>query len=249
MINKPLLCFFIVFAYLNSRAFGQTVAADDSTMQKIAIGHVVDAYNTSIGQMSRLYNGPEYEFYDPIIKGNAFFLDVNEFKPGTVNYDGIYYSNVPMIYDINKDLVVTLLYNGFSKYSLLNSRIQSFDLLNHHFVYIEADSTNLASSISSGIYEEVYSGKLQVLIRWTKSIQSISTQTTLETFFTEAKKHYYLKKGSNYYSVGGQSAFLNILKDRKKELQQYIKANKIKFKDNPEKAMYLIAAQYDLLSK
>ncbi|QEC76927.1 hypothetical protein [Mucilaginibacter ginsenosidivorax] len=248
MINKPFLCFFIVFTYISGRAFGQTVT-DDSTMQKIAIGHVVDAYNTSIGQMSRLYNGPEYEFYDPLIKGNACFLDVNAFKTGSVNYDGIFYANVPMMYDINKDLVVTLLYNGFSKYSLINSRLQSFDLLSHHFVYVAADSTNQASSISSGLYEEIYGGNLQVLVKWTKSIQSISTQTTLETFFTEAKKHYYLKKGNNYYSTGGQGAFLNALKDKKKELQQYIKANKISFKDNPEKAMYLIAAQYDQLSK
>jgi hypothetical protein len=74
----------------------------------------------------------------------------------------------------------------------------------------------VASSISSGLYEQVYVGNLQVLVKWTKSIQSISTQTTLETFFTEAKKHYYLKKGSNYYSIGGQGTFLNVLKDKKK---------------------------------
>jgi len=218
-------------------------------MQKIAIGHVVNNYNTSIGQMSRLYNGPEYEFYDPIIKGNAFFLDVNAFKPGSVTYDGIYYANIQLMYDINKDLAVTLLYNGFSKYSLVNSRVQSFDLLNHHFVYVAPDSTNTGTSVDAGFYEEIYGGKLQVLTRWSKSIQNTSTQTSLETFFTTAKKYFYLKKGNNYYSTGSQGSFLDILKDKKKELQQYIKANKIKFKDNPEKAMYMIAAKYDQLSR
>ncbi|HEY9194953.1 MAG TPA: hypothetical protein VIM77_01765, partial [Mucilaginibacter sp.] len=141
MINKPLLCFFIVTAFCSGRIYGQA-APDDTVIHRNAIAHIVDGYNTAIGQMSRLYNGPEYEFYDPLIKSNAFFLDINAFKPGTVNYDGIFYSDVPMMYDLNKDMVVVRLYNGFSKYSLLNSRVQNFDLLGHHFVYIASDSTN-----------------------------------------------------------------------------------------------------------
>ncbi len=248
MISKPLLCFFIVFSCLTGRALCQTVA-DDSTIQKNAVGHVVGQYYNAIGQMSRLYNGPEYEFYDPLIKSNAFFLDVNAFKPGTVNYDGEFFSNVPMMYDLNKDLVVVLLYNGFSKYSLVSPRAESFDLLNHHFIYVAADSTNKASDIEAGFYEEIYSGKLQVLVKWSKSIQTTQTLNSIETFFTEEKKHYYLKKGNNYYSTGSQGAFLDALKDKKKELQQYLKTNKIRFKDAPERAMYMMAAQYDLLSK
>lgn len=248
MINKPLLCFFIVFACFTNRALCQTVT-DDSTMQKIALAHVVDGYNNSIGQMSRLYNGPEYEFYEPFIKSNAYFLDINAFKPGTLNYDGEFFGNVPMMYDLNKDLVVVLLYNGFSKYSLVNPKVQNFELFNHHFVYVPADSGSNSSAIDAGFYEEIYSGKLQVLVKWSKSIQTTSNLNTIESYFTVAKKHYFLKKGGSYYSTGSQGSFLDILKDKKKELQQYLKANKIKFKDNPEKAMYMMAAQYDQLSK
>lgn len=248
MISKPLLCFFIACIFLSDRARGQMVT-DDSLMQKNAIGHVVDVYNSSIGQMSRLYNGPEYQPYNPLIKGNAFFLDIDAFRQGTVTYDGIFYSNVPMMYDINKDDVVVLLYNGFSKYSLLKSRVQRFDLLEHRFVYLAADSTNTAASINTGFYDELYGGNVQALVKWSKSIQSTSTQTTLETFFTAASRDFFLKKNNNYYRIGGQSALLKVLKDKKKELQQYIRANKIKFKDDPEKAMRMIAAEYDQLSK
>jgi hypothetical protein len=218
-------------------------------MQKIAIGHVVNVYYNSIGQMSRLYNGPEYEFYDPLIKSNAFFLDINAFKPGNLNYDGEFFGNVPIMYDLNKDLVVVLLYNGFSKYSLVSPRLQSFDLFSHHFVYVPADSASNSTAIEAGFYEEIYSGNLQVLIKWSKSIQTTSNLNTIETYFTAAKKHYFLKKGNSYYSTGSQGSFLDALKDKKKALQQYLKANKIKFKDNPEKAMYMMAAQYDQLSK
>jgi hypothetical protein len=127
--------------------------------------------------------------------------------------------------------------------------VQSFDLNDHHFVYAVSDTLNTGSSASTGFFEEVYGGNIQVLIKWSKSIQSTSTQTTLETFFSTSSKRTYIKKGNVFYSVGSESAVLKALKDKKKELQQYIKANKIKFKADPNKAMYMIAAQYDKLSR
>jgi hypothetical protein len=147
-----------------------------------------------------------------------------------------------------KDVVAVRLYNKFSIFSLLNERVQSFDLLNHHFIYIKSDSLNVNSHIGTGFYDQLYKGNLQVLVKRSKSLQNTSGMATIETYFTSSKS-YYLKKGDSYYSVSSQSSLLNVLKDKKKELQQYIKASKIKFKDNPEQAMALIAAQYDEISK
>ncbi|MDB5141684.1 MAG: hypothetical protein JWQ66_397 [Mucilaginibacter sp.] len=240
----PGICFIVSF-FCCSYCFGQAVPGD-STGQTMAATHAAGLFNAAIGQQSRLYNGPEYYLYDPIIKGNAYFQDIFEFKPGAVVYDGIAYSNVPMMYDLNKDIVAVLLYNNFSRFALLNQRVQSFDLFNHHFVYITTDSLNTSSAVSTGFYDEVYGGNLQALVKWSKSVQQSSTATTIETYFTSTKS-YYLKKGNTYYSISGQSSLLKVLKDKKKELQQYIKANKIKYKDDPDKAIALIAARYDQL--
>jgi hypothetical protein len=231
---------------INKRTLGQTTT-NDTAVQKIALAHIADAYNTAIGQQSRLFNGPEYDLYSPTIKGNAYFSDINNFTPGTVIYDGIFYKDVPMMYDLYKDVVAVLLYNKFSRFALLNERVQSFDLLNHHFIYIRTDSLN-ANSINTGFYDQLYSGNLEVLVKRSKAIQNTTGLNTIETYFTSGKS-FYLKKGNNYYSIGGQGTLLGILKDKKKELQQFIKANKIKFNKTPEEAMVAIAARYDELSR
>jgi len=60
---------------------------------------------------------------------------------------------------------------------------------------------------------------------------------------------YYLYKNGTYYSVSSEGSFLNVLKDKKKDLQQYIKANKLKFKKyQREDAMAKVAAYYDHLA-
>jgi hypothetical protein len=247
MIKKILLYLIVISCVLiNKSALGQT-ATNDTSAQRIALARITDTYNTAIGQQSRLYNGPEYDLYNPNIKGNAYFSDINSFTPGTVTYDGILYKDVPMMYDLFKDVVVVMLYNKFSRFTLLKERVQSFDLLNHHFIYIRTDSLNV-NSINTGFYDQLYSGNLEVLVKRSKAIQSTSGTNTIENYFTSSKS-FYLKKGNNYYSIGGQGTLLSVLKDKKKELQQYIKANKIKFNKTPEEAMVAMAARYDELSR
>ncbi|MDR6941697.1 hypothetical protein [Mucilaginibacter pocheonensis] len=247
-MGKKILLTLIVISciIICKRSQAQIIASD--TSQQPALGHIIDNYNTAINEQSRLYNGPEYDLYNPNIKGNAYFTDLNEFARGTVTYDGIFYKNVPMMYDMYKDVIVVLLYNKFSRYSLLSERVESLDLLNHHFIYIKTDSLNANAGISTGFYDQLYNGSLEVLVKRSKALQNTTGTNTIETYFTSSKS-FYLKKGNSYYSIGSQSTMLKILNDKKKELQQYIKANKIKFKKTPEEALVAIAARYDELSR
>ena len=68
-----------------------------------------------------------------------------------------------------------------------------------------------------------------------------------ESYFDPAID-YYIRKNNTYYSVSSQGSMLTILKDKKKELQQYIRANQIKFRKDPEEAMVKIASYYDHLT-
>jgi hypothetical protein len=190
-----------------------------------------------------LYNGREYLPANPTIKGNAFFLDSTKFTPGRVSYDGLSYMGVPMLYDINKDQVVVLLYNKFIKMVLLQKLTKDFDFLGHHFINIMPDSIGNNSVVSAGYYDEIYNGKTKVLIKRYKGIQ---TNSSAETYF-EFSREIFIKKNYEYYSTSSQGALLNALKDKRKELQQYISANKIKFRKDPEGAMVKIVSYYDHL--
>jgi hypothetical protein len=231
-----------------SNSFGQT-AQNDSAYLQTTLNQTITSFNKLIGQQSRLYSGHEYQVYDRSIKGNALFpLDAETWELGSVNYDGIIYKDVPMMYDIYKDVVVVLLYNKFSRYSLLNERVHDFTLSDHHFVRVEADSLNNNNSgITTGFYDQLYGGRIEVLAKRTKTIQNSTNVTaSLETYFIE-KNEYYIRKGNTYYSVSSQSSFLKVLKDKKNILQQYIRENQIKFRNDPENAMSKIASYYDHL--
>lgn len=224
----------------------QPVRADSSSQQN-AFNKSLSLFNASIGEESRLYNGTEYNFYDPIIKGNAYFSDVNAFTPGSVFYDGTFFSGVPMLYDIYSDKVVTLLYNHFSKFSLAKEKVQSFDILGHHFVNINADTLTNNLVIKSGFYDELYNGKTQVLAKREKNIQTATSGILGPESYFNPVKNYYLRKNNIYYTITGKGSMLGVLKDKKKEIQQYIKTNQIKFGDDPEGAMVKIASYYDHL--
>ena len=246
-ILKISLCCFLSLLFFG-KSFGQTAPADSLYLQT-ALAQTVSNYYKSVGASSRLYNGHEQLPYDPNIKGNALFpYDEQSWEPGEVTYDGIHYKNVPMMYDIYKDALVVLLYNKFSMYILLKNKVHDFSFASHQFINLDADSiANDKSGITSGYYDQLYNGKIEVLAKRVKTIQNTSNSVATEAFFT-TKNEYYLRKGNTYYRIGSKSAILNVLKDKKNALQQYLKNNNIRYKDNPDDAMAKIGAYYDHLS-
>lgn len=241
MIKKILLTLILTWGAVTTGNVYAQMAADSTGANQVIAG-----YYTAIGKQSHLYNGPEYDFYNPIIKGNAYVFDIKEFTPGSVKYSGVTYSNVPMLYDINKDVAVILLYNRFTKISLLGTKVDWFKLHNHYFVHVRPDSAG-KHNVADGFYDELYGGKnVSVLAKRSKTIQNLTGSSSTESVFSETKD-YYLKKGRDYFSFGGKGGLLDLLKDKKKELRQYIKANNIDFRENPEPAMVSIVAYYEKL--
>lgn len=240
------LCFLIALYYSSSFAQGMD---NDSTYLNNAKIQAIANFNKSIGEQSRLYSGREYFPYDQSIKGNALYPStVSTWLNGEVDYDGIVYKDIPLMYDTYKDEVVSLLYNKFSKYALLSDRVRSFSIFNHHFIRIEIDSLKKdKSGISTGFYDQLYNGKTEVLVKRIKEIQTNTSSFGIETYFTE-KHEYYIRKGDAYYNVGGQGSFLKLFKDKKADLKKYMREYKIKFKKDPEYAMTKLAAYYDFIA-
>jgi len=235
---------------LCSAVFVQNVAVGeskivDSTQENALKLNMANVYNKAIGQQSALYNGPAYIPYKFVSKTNANFNDTTSFSNGKVNYDGIVYTDAPLMYDLNKNLLLSHLRDGFTAYSLVSEKVYEFDLFNHHFVRILADTVN--KQLTTDFYDELYNSKLRLLVHRSKKINDeINQQKVIYSFVPY--NDYYLKKGTIYYEVNSQGKFLDVLKDRKKELKQYIKDNKIRFRDDPEKAMVILATYYDHLT-
>lgn len=231
-----------------ARSVAQPLATD-SAVQQSAFNNVKTAFYAALGNDLPLYNGPQYEFYNRNIQGSAYFADNNTFSQGVIFYDGAGYSNIPLMYDLYADKVVTLLFNNFTKFSLTTGRVQQFNLLGHHFINIDADTLTNNTDLKTGFYDELYNGALQVLAKRSVSLQNTTgSNGEPETYFDPAN-NFFIKKGGIYYSVANQDVLLKILSDKKKEISQYIRDNDIKYRKDPESSLVKIAVFYDHLIK
>jgi hypothetical protein len=205
-----------------------------------------DVYNPFIEKQSRLYNGIEHLGYSVRIKGHAYFLQ-KELQTGTLVYDELEFANVPMLYDLLKGQVVVLHFNGFTKLGLVPEKVKEFTLFDHHFIRLIGDSLS-NSPVITGYYDEVYKGRqLNVLVKRGKFIEE-TVKDELEREFRPFDLVFIQKEG-NYYHIKNYKGLLTVLKDRSKEVRQYLRKNRIKYRKGSENAIVKATAYYESLNK
>ncbi|HEY8896938.1 MAG TPA: hypothetical protein VIM79_19080, partial [Niastella sp.] len=189
--------------------------------------------------------GIEYLGYSFKIKGHAYFQQ-NALQTGTVVYDELQFTNVPMLYDLLKDQVIIQHFNHFTKIGLVSEKVKEFTLFNHHFIRLQADSLS-GSPLLTGFYDEMYTGRIMVLVKREKYIEE-TIKDELEREFLP-RDYYFIRKEGTYYAVKNYKSLLTIFKDRSREVKQYLRRNKIKYRRGPENAIVKAAVYYDTLNK
>ena len=237
-IFKTFFCVFycILFKF---QAYGQDSILNDTASTVYARSLFVKAN----ARQSRLFNGREYIPNDPSVKDHPFFLS-KDWTKGSINYDGASFSEVPMLYDLTKDEVVVLNFLLPDKLSLVKQKVQEFNLHEHRFIYLKTDSSDKV--LSPGFYDLLYRDKISVLVKRRKIIKAV-VNTSIKASFEEEDRFFMIHEGISY-PVKTLPSVLKVLKDKKPEIQQYLRKNGIIFRDNPEKAIVAIASQYDQLS-
>lgn len=237
-----LVLLLLVIFYTSS--ISQSLVPDTSSAPDYK--NAVAFYNQSLSEELHLFNGREYKGYaDKFSTGTPYFL-TDKWSKGTLHYEGKMYENVSLLYDVAKDELVYLYFDNASAVRLEKQRVSAFSIMNHNFIYIPSDSLH-ASSMTSGFYDELYHGNNSLIVKRTKNIQTSLRQSGAEikVFY---KDHYYLRRGDRYEAVSNKKTLLHNLSDKRKELQQYIKQNKLSFKKDMENAMTKTVAYYDQLS-
>jgi hypothetical protein len=93
----------------------------------------------------------------------------------------------------------------------------------------------------------MYTGRIIVLVKRAKYIEE-TIKDELEREFLP-KDLYFIKKEGSYYAVKNYKGLLAILKDRSREVKQYLRRNKIKYRKGPENAIVKAAVYYDTINK
>jgi len=230
----------IVFFFQN--AFAQ-LTSNDTGFYTISITNAKAVYynnNKEAAWMNGRVNIP-YNFV--FEKGSPYF-QTDRFTNGILNYDGLVYRDVPLLFDELSNSLITVLPNG--RLELTRQKVDGFTLLDKNFVHITGGKNK---ELSDGYYRLSYNGKTRVLVKNKKSIREdlVSGEGIVRS--VDEKILYYLQKGNDYYLVENKNSLLEILKDKKPELQQYIKSEKLKWKKDAERLIAGVAAYYDQLTK
>lgn len=243
MIKQLLTVFISVGSVTLSHA--QSSPVDTLAFEERAV-FAIDYYNKNISEQAEIYNGPEYIFLPRATKGTPYLENRFEFTNSAIKYNGTWYSNVPILYDTYKDVLVATQPQNQAKYILHEEYLTDFILFGHHFVHLNAIDGD-QGKLRKGFYEQLYAGKTIVIGKFEKGrVETTSTQG-IEVVFDD-KQAYYIKKGGTIYNVSSKGSVLNVFKDKKKELNTYLSRNNINYKENKGLAMAKLAAYYDQIS-
>ncbi|MHA6249849.1 hypothetical protein ACXYMU_18065 [Pontibacter sp. CAU 1760] len=218
-------------------------APPDSTFLQTAVSNVRATYEQAVGIQAHLYNGTEYiDYKKSHIQGSQFFVSKGV-ERGEINYDGTWYTDIPMLYDLVLDEVVLPHNSSGLLLKLIREKVDTFRVHGHTFVNLKSNDTG-TGALPPGFYDLLFSQEeVQLLVKRSKQAQERATPSGMEGEFDEISKYYILKNGQ-YQPVNGKRTALRVLKDRKKQLQKYASTEKLKFRKQKETALLALVSYY-----
>jgi hypothetical protein len=189
-----------------------------------------------------LYNGSEYYRSPVSTKGFPFFKSENLIE-GSVFYDGNLYQRINLQYDIAKDELVIKNLQQNATVTLIAQKVTYFTLEHHNFVYV-LPANKAADFIAPGFYEKLLHSNISVLAKRIKKFSLALNAEDNSSKYTEVNS-YFLQKQDDYYSITDKHSLLVLLNDKKNQLKEYIRDNKISFKKDPEDAIIKIVTYYN----
>lgn len=199
-----------------------------------ASGPAVDLYRKATAASAAFYNGKEYTIAEFRPTGHQFFESM-DWQPATLVFDGGLYTDVPMVYDIYRDLVVVRYSSGYQRLILPGTGISSFQIGTHRFVRLEKD-------IRPGFYEILYDGKTPVYCKRMKDRQEDLSEQRVNIIYSE-KHAYYVRKDGKYIPVKNRRTILDAFPEKKRELRKLMR--RMPFREQWEESLTQVVSQYD----
>lgn len=233
----------IAFGILTSALIMQAAAQSSSYSLSNAVvsDSMVNIYFSHQKQNLPIYNGKLYRGYNIKIENHAFYL-VPEWQTGNILYEGIWYKDMPLRYDIYNDQVIIQHPNSIP-IILYRDRVSEFQYGGLHFVHLKSTNKN---DPPAGFYQVAEKGKATLMIKRAKIIEeNLDNRVVLRKFITAYK--YYLVIDGKFIQVRSKNSVLNALKDKRHQITQELKKKDIRFKTDPEKAILHIVNFYNQL--
>ncbi|MFC0776049.1 hypothetical protein [Terrimonas alba] len=199
-------------------------------------------YFANQGETLAIHNGRVFLGY-PGIVGDAFYPST-AFQKGSILFDGTWYHDVSIMYDIYQDDVI-LLHPGSTPIRLFSGRIAQFSFDGLNFVRLNADKDHV---LKPGFYQHLVEGNATILVHRSKKIEENIVDMRVERKFVSATRYFILRDGA-YHPIHRQKFLFDILKVNRQAIIKHLKSQGIRYKDDQEKAIIAIAQYYNQLRK
>jgi len=229
--------FFLFFLLLNLVAFSQSKLPNE----------IYETYDKIVGlENTGLYNGTE--FTDPFLNTDGTYRYYNgyDYTRGSVTYNGQYYVNVLLNYDLLEDNLLTRSDDNLSIFNvkLIPEFVTSFSVGGHNFVRLSDGDLNISGN---GFFEAAYLGNVfELYIKHTKKKKDKALNSGIQYRFSEA--NFYIVKSKGRYSlVDSQRDLREFIPEKDKEIRDFYKTYKALNKSNPDLFMIKLLTFLDSL--
>ncbi|HEX2606811.1 MAG TPA: hypothetical protein VHK91_05505 [Flavisolibacter sp.] len=210
--------------FLNAQAITDTVAGGPLPQ------FMRDQYKSRLGGSASIYNGTEYTSTYPETKGSPFFHELG-FTEGSIIYDGTYYPQIPLLYDLASASLCTKGLQG-QALRLLPSKISRFTIDGHQFLSISEPD----KSLPEGFYDILFE-KMAVSFLVSRKKVPVRGLSTEEPYHFSTYQSYFIRKDSSYTEINSKNDFLSLFPEVRKELKKHWSDQKLDFKKEPEAAI------------
>ena len=226
---------FVILVSICATISAQTLQ-HDTVFVSDAIKNTKDDYLQIMKGQLHLFNGADYKEYRPVKDEHPYYIS-EDWIIGAVHYDGEYYDNIELLYNIYTDQVIAEHYSS-AMIQLVRDKVQSFFIDGHTLVLLQE------KTIPNGFYDRLCNGGAKVYAKRTKELEESITSNELEREF-RLKSKYYICKDGYYYLVKSKKSVLSVLGDKKHELNQFIHQNHLRFRQNRENAIVKLTEFYN----
>jgi len=184
-----------------------------------------------------LFNGREFVPHNLSAVGSPNHANLVMLDHSSVVFDGFFYNDIPLLYDLVIDQLVTIHPERKVEIYLEKHLVDWFSIQRDQFVRIG----DVQSELAPGFYQLVYQGENYICYaKHSKEVRRYASGTILEHRFFETVT-YYLRIGDDPFRVvKSQKELLSLADDHRRAIRRALRANGLSFRARPVESLQAV---------
>ncbi|MCR9250730.1 MAG: hypothetical protein NXI20_09900 [bacterium] len=187
-------------------------------------------YDDKIGQFGSEVNTGSYHQLERKSSETHAYWNSGSWQTATINYRNEIFKDVPIIYDLEKDLVLTINRSNpefaTQPIRLIRQQLDWFQVGETRFVYLPESTSNL----EGGFFKLIYLGEhISFYEKMSKTLEFENRKSNYEDL-----SQFYIHTDKGFSKGASVSAVIKIYKERKSEIKALARLNRVtRFQKTP----------------